>query len=56
MKLVKVQPGADDGKRVQILAGLQGGERVVLNPSAELSDGDKVQPLAPKGAGPAAGR
>ena len=56
VKLVKVQPGADDGKRVQILAGLQGGERVVLNPSAELSDGDKVQPLAPKGAGPAAGR
>ena len=52
----QVQPGADDGKRVQILAGLQGGERVVLNPSAELSDGDKVQPLAPKGAGPAAGR
>ena len=56
VKLVKVQPGDDDGKRVQILAGLQGGERLVLNPSAELSDGDKVQPLTPKGGGPAAGR
>jgi membrane fusion protein (multidrug efflux system) len=57
VKLVKVQPGNDDGKRVQILTGLQGGERVVLNPSAELSDGDRVQPIVPpKGAGPAAAR
>ena len=56
IRLVRVQPGEDDGRRVQILSGLQGGEQVVLNPSAELSDGDRVQPLAPKGAGPAAGR
>jgi len=57
VKLVPVQPGNDDGRRVQILTGLQGGERVVLNPSAELSDGDRVQPIAPpKGAGPAAAR
>jgi RND family efflux transporter MFP subunit len=56
VRLVRVQPGEDDGRRVQILSGLQGGEQVVLNPSAELSDGDRVQPLPPKGAGPAAGR
>jgi RND family efflux transporter MFP subunit len=56
IRLVRVQPGEDDGRHVQILSGLQGGEQVVLNPSAELSDGDRVQPLAPKGAGPAAGR
>jgi len=57
VRLVRVQPGDDDGRRLQILSGLQGGERVVLNPSAELSDGDRVQPLAPpKGAGPAAAR
>ena len=56
VKLVRVQPGEDDGRRVQILTGLQGGEQVVLNPSAELSDGDRVQPLAPQGAGPPAGR
>jgi RND family efflux transporter MFP subunit len=56
VRLVRIQPGEDDGRRVQILSGLQGGEQVVLNPSAELSDGDRVQPLAPKGAGPAAGR
>ena len=56
VKLVRIQPGDDDGRRVQVLSGLQGGERVVLNPSAELSDGDPVQPLAPQGGGPAAGR
>lgn len=56
VKLVRIQPGEDDGRRVQILSGLQGGEQVVLNPSAELSDGDRVQPLAPKGGAPAAGR
>jgi RND family efflux transporter MFP subunit len=56
VRLVRIQPGEDDGRRVQVLSGLQGGEQVVLNPSAELSDGDKVQPLAPKGASPAAGR
>jgi len=56
IKLVRIQPGEDDGRRVQVLSGLQGGEQVVLNPSAELSDGDKVQPLAAKGGGPAAGR
>ena len=56
VKLVRIQPGEDDGRRVQILSGLQGGERVVLNPSAELSDGDRVQPLVPRGGGPAAGR
>jgi RND family efflux transporter MFP subunit len=56
VKLVRVQPGDDDGRRVQILSGLTGGERVVVNPSAELSDGDPVQPLPPpKAAGPDAG-
>jgi membrane fusion protein, multidrug efflux system len=57
VRLVKVQPGDDDGRRVQILTGLQGGERVVVNPSAELSDGDRVRPEKPKdGGGPAAAR
>jgi RND family efflux transporter MFP subunit len=51
VKLLKVQPGDDDGRRVQILSGLQGGERVVVNPSAELSDGDRVQPEKPKDGG-----
>jgi RND family efflux transporter MFP subunit len=57
VKLVKVQPGDDNGRQVQILSGLKGGERVVVNPSAELSDGDQVQPEKPKdGGGPSASR
>jgi RND family efflux transporter MFP subunit len=57
VKFVRIQPGQDNGRQVQVLSGLQGGEQVVLNPSAELSDGDRVQPLVPKGsAGPSAGR
>jgi RND family efflux transporter MFP subunit len=56
VKFVRIQPGEDNGRQVQVLSGLQGGEQVVLNPSAELSDGDKVQPLAPKGGGASAGR
>jgi len=57
VKFVRIQPGEDNGRLVQVLSGLQGGEQVVLNPSAELSDGDRVQPLVPKGdTGPAAGR
>jgi membrane fusion protein, multidrug efflux system len=41
--LQPVQPGDDDGRVVQILSGLQGGETVILNPSAELSEGEPVQ-------------
>ena len=53
VRLVQVQAGEDDGKRVQILSGLHGGETVVLNPSAELRDGDPVQ-VMPSPAGAAA--
>ena len=56
VKLVRIQSGEDDGRRVQVLSGLSGGEKVVLNPSAELSDGDRVQPVTPKGGGSTAGR
>jgi RND family efflux transporter MFP subunit len=56
VKFVRIQTGEDNGRQVQVLSGLQGGEQVVLNPSAELSDGDRVQPLIPKGGVPAAGR
>lgn len=54
VRLVQVQAGEDDGKRVQILSGLHGGETVVLNPSAELQDGDPVQviPSPPAAAAP----
>ena len=38
-----VRPGLDDGKTVQILAGLQAGERVALSPPFELEEGAVVQ-------------
>ncbi len=45
--LQQVQAGDDSGRVVQILSGLQGGEVVILNPSPELSDGDRVQVAKP---------
>jgi RND family efflux transporter MFP subunit len=46
--LVKVQTGIDDGRKVQILAGLRGDEWVALNLSSSVSDGAAVQPVEPK--------
>jgi membrane fusion protein, multidrug efflux system len=50
--LQQVLTGDDSGRIVQILTGLQGGETVILNPSPELSNGDRVQ-VAEKPAAPA---
>ena len=51
VRLQPVQAGDDTGRTVQILTGLQGGETVILNPSPELSNGERVQvaekPVAP---------
>ncbi|BDU73455.1 efflux RND transporter periplasmic adaptor subunit [Mesoterricola silvestris] len=35
--------GEDSGARVRVMAGLQAGERVILNPAITLKDGDRVQ-------------
>jgi RND family efflux transporter MFP subunit len=37
-----VRLGGTDGDRVEVLAGLQSGDRVVLSPPADLADGSKV--------------
>jgi len=37
-----VRLGGTDGDRVEVLAGLQSGDRVVLSPPANLADGSKV--------------
>jgi multidrug efflux pump subunit AcrA (membrane-fusion protein) len=37
-----VRVGGTDGDRVEILAGLAPGDRVVLNPPADLKDGSQV--------------
>ena len=53
--LQQVQTGDDSGRTVQILTGLQGGETVILNPSPELANGDRVQVAKTPPAPPAAG-
>jgi membrane fusion protein (multidrug efflux system) len=45
--LQQVLTGDDTGRVVQILSGVQGGETIILNPSPELSDGDRVQVAEP---------
>ena len=37
-----VRLGGTDGDRVEVLAGLQAGDRVVVSPPAALADGAKV--------------
>jgi RND family efflux transporter MFP subunit len=43
VKFVDVRPGIDDGHTVQILEGLQPGDRVALAVPAEIADGALVQ-------------
>ena len=44
----KVALGRDFGATVEVLVGLQGGERLVVNPSEDLRDGQVVQIAASK--------
>jgi multidrug efflux pump subunit AcrA (membrane-fusion protein) len=37
-----VKLGGADGDRVEVVAGLQAGDRVVISPPPELNDGGKV--------------
>lgn len=53
VRLQQVLTGDDSGRVVQILTGLQGGETVILNPSPELSNGDRVQVAEPPASKPA---
>ncbi|MDB5097789.1 MAG: HlyD family multidrug efflux protein [Cyanobacteria bacterium RYN_339] len=42
----KIKPGRDDGALVEVLEGLKGDERVVVNPGDEVHEGAAVQPVA----------
>jgi multidrug efflux pump subunit AcrA (membrane-fusion protein) len=37
-----VKVGGTDGDRVEVLAGLKGGDRVVISPPAELAAGKEI--------------
>jgi membrane fusion protein (multidrug efflux system) len=43
--LLTVQPGRNLGNEVEIVAGLNGGERVLSAPPADVTDGMRVQPV-----------
>jgi RND family efflux transporter MFP subunit len=47
VKLVKVTPGRDFGREVEVLAGLAPDARIVVNPSDSLVDGIEVKPVSP---------
>ena len=46
VRLKPVQLGRNYGVNVEVTDGLTGGERLVLNPSDSLSDGDEVSFVA----------
>ena len=37
-----VKTGGTDGDRVEVLAGLKGGDRVVVSPPPELAEGEQI--------------
>jgi multidrug efflux pump subunit AcrA (membrane-fusion protein) len=43
-RLRPVSTGTADGRRVEILAGLQAGDDLVLDPPVTLRDGARVRP------------
>jgi RND family efflux transporter MFP subunit len=50
----RIQLGRDFGDRLEVLSGLQEGQRLAINPSDEVREGVKVNPLAaPEKASPA---
>jgi RND family efflux transporter MFP subunit len=50
----RIQLGRDFGDRLEVLSGLQEGQRLAINPSDEVREGVKVNPVAaPEKASPA---
>jgi multidrug efflux pump subunit AcrA (membrane-fusion protein) len=43
VRLVAVELGEPAGDEVEVLSGVQGGDRVVVNAPAELADGSRVR-------------
>ena len=49
-KLVPVTLGQDDGRTVQVIQGLEAGDRVIQNPPDSIVDGETVRVVQPQGA------
>ncbi|GEJ57096.1 efflux RND transporter periplasmic adaptor subunit [Anaeromyxobacter diazotrophicus] len=48
LHFVDVEPGVDDGRRIQVRRGLAGGEVVALSPPSDLGEGAPVEALTPE--------
>jgi hypothetical protein len=47
-KLVSISLGRDFGAEVEVLSGLNADDRVIVNPSDSVIDGEQVNPESPK--------
>jgi multidrug efflux pump subunit AcrA (membrane-fusion protein) len=45
VRLVAVSRGLDDGREIELVAGLSGGEQIVANPGGGVTDGMRVAPV-----------
>jgi len=41
--VVPVTRGMDDGREIELVDGISGGEQVIANPGADIKDGARVQ-------------
>lgn len=56
VRLKRVQLGRNFGQTVEVLDGITGSERLIMNPSDSIAEGDAVTTTAPASATPAAGQ
>ncbi len=45
VRLVAVKRGVDDGREIDLVDGLSGGEQIMVNPGANVVDGMRVAAL-----------
>jgi membrane fusion protein (multidrug efflux system) len=45
VRLVEVSRGLDDGREIEVLEGLAGGEQIVVSPGGGVTDGMRVEPV-----------
>lgn len=48
VQLKKVKLGRDLGSQIEVITGLEASDRVILNPSDSLQDGDKIKVITPE--------
>jgi len=46
--LVAVTPGPDNGSTIDVVAGLSGGEQIIVTPPSSVTDGMQVQAVSAK--------